>query len=243
MKSAASILFHQNAHITKEAIDAVIKQTDLKKKKKEATNQMFKAQYFKLHNLNSALFLTFLGCLGGFIGGGLAAKSIQRIIGQYAVVKNGILFLLIWFTSSFTAGGAGESPAVHVVQAVMLYVLFVLLMKTTMVTFLIAAALLLGTFVLGRQISYMDAHDLFHIDVHKEALAAAPGDEGKKKAAADAVNKRKKFELAQDILGYVAIAIVLVGVGLYMRKQMRDKAGSFNVVTFFMGADATSEDE
>ena len=218
-----SLLTHINFEsATKTIFD--VRKVEGGERQNAANAQMFKPEYFKLDSLVDALFLTFLGVLGGFIGGGIASKSIQRLIAQSAVVKNVILFLLIWFTSSFTSDGAHEGPAVHFVQAVMLYVLLVLLMKTVLPAFVVAAFLLLANYITRKQIAYMDAHDLFF---------QANGSDELKQAGA---KKRQMIILAQDCLAYASLVSIVIGVGFYMSKQIKDKGGSFNVFSFFLGA-------
>lgn len=173
--------------------------------------------HYKLDALSTALFLTFLGTLGGFIGGGIASKAIQRMIAGSAIVKNLVLFLLIFFTSSFTAE-SGVSPITMLIQAVILYVLFIGIMKSTVAPLIVAASLLLVGLLIKKQIAHV-------------VSVGAPPDHTK------SLKHLKQLRVAQDVVGYAAVGTIVIGVGLYMMKQYNDHPGSFSLMTFFLGAD------
>ena len=77
--------------------------------------------------LFDTLFLLFLGTLGGFIGGGVTACQIQKLVRDNIYVKQFLFFIIIYFTNSFVQKSGNVWHIFS--RSIILYIIFVMLMK------------------------------------------------------------------------------------------------------------------
>ena len=188
-----------------------------------------KGSDIKVNNLVDSIFLLFIGLGGGFIGGGLMNCSVQRFL-KHPLAINGLLFILLFFTSNFTSDD-GTKIEVILVRTLILYALFILLLKNEYRTLIISFLLLFTVFLLDIQIKYYKAvidssknhTEVDHVEIPDDFTLA--GYE----------NKIKDIENARDIIEYVLLGVLILGMILYFNKQYRDHYENFNLFTFFLG--------
>ena len=183
----------------------------------------------KLNTLIDTLFLLFIGLGGGFIGGGLMNCSVQRFL-KHPVGINGLMFLLLFFTCNFTSD-EGTALEVIFVRTLLLYALFILLLKNEYRMLILGFILLFTVYILDIQIKYYQA--VIDKEAGQEHVNHVETPDGFSEASY--LDKIDDFENARDILEYVTLGVLVVGIGLYMNKQYNDHKGSFSFVKFFFG--------
>ena len=90
--------------------------------------------------LFDTLFLLFLGTLGGFIGGGITACQMQKLVRDNIYVKQVLFFIIIYFTNSFVQ----KSHDIWLIfsRSIILYIIFVMLMKNNYKSIMIVFGIL-----------------------------------------------------------------------------------------------------
>jgi len=188
-----------------------------------------KGSDIKLNNLIDTIFLLFIGLGGGFIGGGLMNCSVQRFL-KHPLGINGLLFLLLFFTCNFTSD-EGTEIEVILVRTIILYALFILLLKNEYRMLIVGFVLLFTVYLLDIQIKYYQAViDKEDGQDHVNHVETPDGF-----TEAGYLNKINDFENVRDIAEYVTLGVLVVGMGLYMNKQYNDHKGSFSLGKFIFG--------
>lgn len=165
-------------------------------------------------NLNSTLFIMFLGTVGGFIGGNITSCAIQKIIKDKVWVSHIILLLIIYFTSSFT--GNGMHPIHTGILTIALYVLFTVIMKNNYITLILGMTLFLISYQIEKYLEYLEKKEMFIFN--KEIL-----------------NDPVKLNNLKKYIQYTGLSIFVIGFVMYLVKQMKDKGSQFNFGKFLFG--------
>ena len=182
-------------------------------------DKMFKEA---MQNLNSTLFIMFLGTIGGFIGGNITSCALQKIIQDKVWVSHVIFLLIIYFTSSFTGGGM--HPIHTAILTVILYLLFTIIMKNHYIALLLGMFLFLLSYQVEKYIEYLEKNP----EQYKTEIPPTTPSAG----LFESPEKLRKLKVN---LQYVGVSVFVIGFVVYLLKQMKDKGSQFNFGKFLFG--------
>ena len=112
--------------------------------------------YDKIGNILDTLFLLFLGTAGGMVGNAILNCGIQEAISKSQYLKHIVFFVIIYFTNSFVKDkDTPTHPGWTLAKSILIYVTFMLLMKTERTPFLIAILACGALYVLREQRDYL----------------------------------------------------------------------------------------
>lgn len=170
--------------------------------------------YDKIGNILDTLFLLFLGTAGGMVGNAVLNCGIQEGIAKSQYVKHILFFVIIYFTNSFVKTEDEPShPIWTLVKTFLIYVTFILLMKTEKAPFLVAILTCGGLYVLREYRNYL----------------VKSNDKGENDALIGIIEK-SSFALLT-----LALVVIAVGAFMYYRRQKGDKGAKFDHMLYFFG--------
>jgi Ca2+/Na+ antiporter len=165
---------------------------------------------------SKGLLLIFLAIIGNYLAGTMNC-SVQYAIKEHPMIKWVMIFGLLYFTINFTST---SDPSGLFFQSVMVFVIFVLMMKQKAVTFFLSLFLLVVLFALHQYVSYF------------QSRAAA---------AVDRSQAQRDDTLVKQLQGAIGVLNILLGVVLvggnlaYLYQQHKDHPHDFSLVEFYFG--------
>ena len=165
---------------------------------------------------SKGLLLIFLAIIGNYLAGTMNC-SVQYAIKEYPMIKWVMIFGIIYFTINFTST---SDPSGLFFQSVLVFVIFVLMMKQKAVTFFLSLFLLVVLFALHQYVSYF------------QSRAAA---------AVDRSQAQRDDMLVKQLQGAIGVLNILLGVVLvggnlaYLYQQYKDHPHDFRLVEFYFG--------
>lgn len=170
--------------------------------------------YDKLGNILDTLFLLFLGTAGGMVGDAVLNCGIQEAISKNQYVKHIVFFVIIYFTNSFVKSkDTPTHPLWTLGKTLLIYIAFMLLMKTERAPFLIVIIACALLYVLREYRDYLVKTNTNNKNTKLISII-------------------EKSSIA--ILVGVMIAIV-IGSGMYYMRQKGDKGKKFDHMLYFFG--------
>jgi hypothetical protein len=158
--------------------------------------------------LVKSLFFLFLGLVGGLVRRGIMSCGIQKMILEGIYVKHIIFFVLIFFSIGFVNANA-VSPINIFLSALVIYTIFMILMKSEK-EYVLAAVLILGViYVLNKLRETYDP-------------------------IADA-STIETIETITNLMVWIIGITVAVGFILYYRRQSSEHSKTFSLNKFFFG--------
>jgi hypothetical protein len=156
----------------------------------------------------NALFFLFLGLVGGFIGGGIMSCGIQKMVTEGIYIKHVIFFVLIYFAIGFV-DSTSVSPLNIFLSTIVIYSIFMILMKSQK-EYVLVAVLLLGIVYILNKLS--ESYD----------------------PIADPISV-ENIERFTNILVWGIGITVAVGFFVYFRRQYMEHRKTFSLNKFFFG--------
>lgn len=159
--------------------------------------------------LFDTLFLLFLGTLGGFIGGGVTACQIQKLVRDNIYVKQFLFFIIIYFTNSFVQKSSSLWRTFS--TSIILYIIFVMLMKNNYKSIMIVFGIL---FINKLLLQY------------------------KNQLLKDTKNTPtiKMIDNIRYYLTLFAAVVMILGFGQYYMEKKGEYKKQFNNITFIFGS-------
>lgn len=158
--------------------------------------------------LVKSLFFLFLGLVGGFIGGGIMSCGIQKMVTEGIYIKHIIFFVLIYFAIGFVDSST-VSPLNIFLSALVIYIIFMILMKSEK-EYVLAAVLILGVIYVLNKLS--ETYD----------------------PIADA-STIETIEMITNLMVWIIGITVAVGFIIYYRRQSTEHSKTFSLNKFFFG--------
>lgn len=156
----------------------------------------------------TAIFFLFLGLAGGYVADGIMSCGIRKMIVESIAIKHVVFFVLIYFAIGFVDSET-TSPLSILLSAVLVYSMFMIIMKSQKEYVLVAVVLLGILFVLRKvRTSFDPLVDPIAIE---------------------------NIDRFSSILNYVIFLIVLVGFVIYFRRQYMEHKATFTLTRFFFG--------
>lgn len=188
-----------------------------------------KTSDLELNKLPDVLFLLFIGLGAGFVGKGLMNCSVQRFL-KTPLGMNSLFIILLLFTSSFTAR-EGTPLSVVFVRTALVYALFILLLKNDYRMLIVGFILLLTIYLIDHQIKYYESViDRFNGQDHVDHIDLPSGFE-----LSSYENKIESYENARNVLEYITLGVLFVGMLMYANKQYNDHRKDFSIIKFIFG--------
>ena len=162
----------------------------------------------ELNQYAKGLLLVFVAIISNFLASTMNC-SFQHMIQTKPVVKLLIVFGVIYFTINFTST---SNPLWLAFQSVLVFIVFILMMKQTWYTFLATLFILMIVFVLQQCVSYFQSNPTKY---------------------EKSIKRLKTTMLVFNILlGFVLVA----GNLLYLYKQYTERGSdNFSLVQFYLG--------
>ena len=164
-----------------------------------------------INNMIKGIFLLILAVSGNFVAETLGCKT-QKILSENMMLKHMIIILILYFTIGFTTETESVHPTKTMLNALKIYVLFLLFTKMDM-TF----TLIVFIFISIAYINYT------YIDYYKKL---------NKKDNNEVIKTHEKI---QKILTVTTLATLLLGFVLYFRKQYNDYYKTWSTISFIFG--------
>lgn len=166
---------------------------------------------------SKGLLLIFLAIIGNYLAGTMNC-SVQYAIKEHPMIKWVMIFGIIYFTINFTST---SDPSGLFFQSVLVFVIFVLMMKQKAVTFFLSLLLLVVLFALHQYVSYFQS----------------------RAAAVDLPQSQRYDTLVKQLQGVIGVLNILLGVVLvggnlaYLYQQYMDHKDhrDFSLVAFYFG--------
>jgi len=173
--------------------------------------------FSRIGQILDTLFLLFLGTVGGMVGNAILNCGIQEAVTNSQYIKHIVFFVIIYFTNSFvTDKSKSLHPIWTLINTALIYALFMLLMKTEKVPFLIVILSCAVLYVMREYRNYLKKNN----------------EDGNNDKAIDMIEK-----VSIGILAVVVIT-VLVGSYLYYSRQKIDKGEKFDHIKYFFGTNS-----
>ena len=176
------------------------------------------------YNFNENIFLNTLGLLliatlSGFIRSGTISCGMQKIIRSSIFIKNLLTYLIILIAMLISAE---EMSFVSIlINSILLFIFFVLLQKSN-VYFLIACIILIIIGIITQKIIEEQKNKFDRDDEKYKSL-------------------KKTQKYMSVIILIITGVFTVIGMCLYLKKQMNDHGDKFNFMTFFLGNNHCSE--
>lgn len=167
------------------------------------------AEIGSFDKLLNAIFLLFLGTVGGMLGGGIMSCGIQKFVTENILVKHLFFFVIIYFTNTFV-NSRTQSITTSFLQTLLIYILFILLMKSEKIAILIVIAMMSAYYIVKEQKKFYQKHEQ-----HNKHI--------------------KTIEFVENCLVVGIIITTLIGFTLYAKRQYMERGDHFNFVTFLLG--------
>ncbi len=164
------------------------------------------------------LLLIALAVSGNFVGNTLGCKT-QYHMTNNMYVKHMVLIAIIYFTISFSSDSS-SNPLSYIKTTFLLWILYLLFTKQTIVFTGITALLLFTSYLLDSYVTYYN--DL----ISKET------DDNTKNEYETTLNRITKARL---IIFYGAIAMIVVGFSMYFFDKYVEYGKDFNILKFILG--------
>lgn len=164
-----------------------------------------------VNNMIKGIFLLILAVSGNFVAETLGCKT-QKILSENMLLKHLIIVLILYFTIGFTTETNAIHPTVTMINALKIYVLFLLFTKMDMTFTLIVFILICIAYI-----------NYTYIDYYKK--------ESEKKN----IENIKTHEKIQKILTVITLSTLLLGFVLYFRKQYNDYYKTWSTISFIFG--------
>ena len=161
--------------------------------------------------MQSIVFLMFVGTFGGAIRGNIQSCGIQKIIKNNPIVNQLMMLMLIY---TFITK-KDYAPKKQVTSLFGIYLLFTILNKNHIIGVFACTFLLLISFICKNMINYYN----------KQVITD--------KDNAKCIQRLKDIKKYCEILSLVCM---LVGFLMYLQKQMREKGSNFNFIKFMFGS-------
>tara|TARA_B100000035_G_scaffold275930_1_gene253245 strand:+ start:1277 stop:1801 length:525 start_codon:yes stop_codon:yes gene_type:complete len=164
-------------------------------------------------NLNDTVkgvFLLVLAVAGNFIAETLGCKS-QKLLSENMYAKHFISIFILYFAIGFVNSEEPEHPMNVMKSALIIYILFILFTKMDITFTLIVFSVLAATYVLSTYIDYY------------------------KKVTPEDNELIEKLEYIQKMSYSLMIGLILIGFGLYFKKQYKDYYKTWSTSKFLFG--------
>lgn len=164
-------------------------------------------------NLNDTVkgvFLLVLAVAGNFIAETLGCKS-QKLLSENMYAKHFISVFILYFAIGFVNSEEPEHPTNIMKSALVIYLLFILFTKMDITFTLIVFSILAATYILSTYIDYYKS-----ISPEENELI-------------------EKLEYTQKMSYNLMIGLILIGFGLYFRKQYKDYYKTWSTSKFLFG--------
>jgi hypothetical protein len=158
-------------------------------------------------NLVNAIFFLFLGMVGGYISDGIMSCGVRKMVVEGIYIKHIIFFILIYFAIGFVDSSV-KSPIDILLSAFVVYVLFMIIVKSQKEYVLVSVVILGILYVISKLRETYDITDVTNI---------------------------QNLDRISDILTVAAFLIVLTGFVIYFRRQYMEHKKDFDVSKFFFG--------
>lgn len=165
-------------------------------------------------NLIAAIFLLILAVSGNFVAEVFPCQ-LQRYLSKNMIAKQIIIFMIIYFTLSFTTDKKTH-PKVHFYRSLSIYLFFLLFNKMSIIYNVISITLLFIILVIKNFLDYYHSNNMYNDEYEKEIHI-------------------KPLILLANMLFSFLIFVILFGFFSYFLKQYNDYRGNFNMTTFLFG--------
>ena len=163
---------------------------------------------FSIENIIKGVFLLLLAVAGNFIPETLGCKT-QDLLNNSMFAKQLILVIILYFTINFQSS-SDVNPGIVAIQALGIYILFILFTKMNLQFTLAVFSLLIITLFITNYISYYKKQDPEN----------------------DIINK---LETMRNFISILMVCLILIGFILYFRKQRMDHIEKWSTTKFLFG--------
>lgn len=179
-------------------------------------------------NINKGLLLLLLSVFANFVAPTLGCQ-MQKILDQSIYAKQAIIFFMIYFTINFTSQDV-ESPITQLYRSLLLYVYFLLMNRMDLQFTVLILLSILSIYVINNFIDYHTQGNKNNADTKETTDTMIQKPEEKLKYA----NTLQRMKTIQNILIYINVAILFVGVFRYYFRQ-KQQHSNFSNMTFLFG--------
>ena len=156
-----------------------------------------------------AIFLLFLGTIGGMVGGGIMSCGIQKMVINSIMIKHLLFFVIIFFTNSFVSGDV-QQPIITLFKSFLIYILFMLLMKSEKEAVITAVTLMAVYYISKEQRKYLEK-----CDADNEMISS--------------------LSLIEEYISYATALVIVLGFVKYTHRQASERGDDFDVMKFMFG--------
>jgi hypothetical protein len=172
-------------------------------------------------NVNStkiilSILLIFIALSENFLKQGLSC-SVQRLLANNMWVKQLSIFFMIYFTIVITNDDDNIPPLSFLRETLFIFVIFMVFQKTIPWATLSLFILFICIFIFNKHLKYLEKqqeNSPYNHDLHIQI---------------------KFFRDASNFMSWSLIPLLLIGHGLYLRKQYNDHNQTFDFVKFYIG--------
>ena len=164
------------------------------------------------------IYLLFLAVAGNFIAETLSCKT-QKLLTNNIYVKQVITFLILFFALSFIETESPVNPLSVAGNAIVIYILFLMLTKMNPFFFTCAIALLTITYIINM-------YSVYYAGLHKENKKPNKNPEYKRIT--------ENFSTTKSLIFIMILTVILIGFITYAKKQYRDK-NNFDITKLIFG--------
>ena len=163
-----------------------------------------------LTDVGKGVFLLILAIAGNFIAETLGCKS-QKLLSENMYAKHFISLFILYFAIGFVNSDKPEYPTDVMKYALIIYVFFLLFTKMSISFTLIVFSMLALTYIISTYIDYY------------------------KKVKPKEKERIAYLENVQKMLYTLITGLILLGFGLYFRKQYKDHYKTWSTSKFIFG--------
>jgi hypothetical protein len=162
-----------------------------------------------LDTSEKGIFLLVLALMGNFLAELLGCKT-QKLLSENMLAKHIVCIFTLYFAIDYTSSEDPSHPTITTLYTFLVYILFLLFTKMSITFTIVTFILLACNYIIGSYINYY---------TQKEPK-----------------NPRiKQFEKYKQILYLLLTGNILVGSGLYFKKQRADHHKNWSTIKFFLG--------
>lgn len=162
-----------------------------------------------LESIDNGIFLVILALMGNFLAEILGCKT-QKLLRENMFAKHIVCICMIYFAIDYSSMADPKLPEINALQTIIIYIFFILFTKMNLIFTIIAFIFLACTYITNSYINYYTIKD----------------------PSNSRVNQLKQYI---KILYLLTICVILLGSGLYFKKQRVDHYKNWSIIKYIFG--------
>ena len=164
---------------------------------------------FDNNALIKGIFLLILSVMGNFIAETLGCRT-QKLLSDNMYAKHFVVLILIYFAIGFSNNDSAYNPIIHIKDALLIWVGFILFTKMEMKYTIIAFFILITIYIMNDFLNYYEKNE-----------------NGKENI--DTIKKNKMY------LKKIVIGVLIIGFTIYSYKQYSSRGNKFSILKLIFG--------